>query len=160
MKELIINQIVPIIIAGIVAILVKSITVIGDTAIQTIAKKKEEIEQNIKVSGHKEQLTAAKDVWNIVEEKFRITENALSVLGSKADMFDELLIKKIPGLTKEELSDLRQSIAGEANKGKAALTDTAKLQQSNAQLQQENATLKAQLNTIQSAVNSTQGGTI
>ena len=139
-------QVVSILVLGIVSIAVKE----GVVLIKAITNK----------IGNSDQLEVAKQVWDIVEEKFRITENALSVLGSKADMFDELLIKKIPGLTKEELSDLRQSIAGEVNKGKAALTDTAKLQQSNAQLQQENATLKAQLNTIQSAVNSTQGGTI
>jgi predicted kinase len=34
------------------------------------------------------------------------------------DMFDNLLLAKFPSLTKEDLENLRQSIAGEVNKGK------------------------------------------
>ena len=131
-------QIISILILGIVSILVKE----GVILIKAITNK----------IGNSEQLTAAKEVWNIVEEKFRITENAKATLGSKMDMFDNLLLAKFPGLTKEDLENLRQSIAGEVNKGKEAITDTSNLEGINAQLQQENATLKAKLDTIQSAI--------
>jgi hypothetical protein len=68
------------------------------------------------------------------------------------DMFDNLLLAKFPNLTKEDLENLRQAIAGEINKGKEAITDTSDLEGINAQLQQENATLKSKLDTIQSAI--------
>lgn len=135
-------QIVSILILGIVSILVKE----GVVLIKAITNK----------IGNSEQLVTAKEVWNVVEEKFRITENAKAVLGSKMDMFDNLLLTKFPSLTKEDLENLRQAIAGEVNKGKEAITDTSNLESINTQLQQENADLKAKLSTIQSAIGSVQ----
>lgn len=158
MKELIISQIAPIAAIAIVAILIKIIYKVGESAIQLFLKLKEEVEQRIIASGHEAELKQAKEVWNIIEEKFRITENALVVLGSKADMFDQLLLKKIPGLTQQNLTDLRQAIAGEFNKGKAAVTQDnttqqiTNLQQDKAKLEVENASLKATLSQISSAM--------
>lgn len=158
MKELVINQIAPIVATAIVAILVKIIYQVGAPAIQLFVKLKEEAEQRIIASGHESDLTSAKEVWNIIEEKFRITENASTVLGSKADLFDKLLLTKIPGLTQDNLDSLRQAIAGEVNKGKTALVvdDTtaqiAVLQQANAALQTTNDTLTSQITTIKSAI--------
>jgi len=158
MKELLISQIAPIAATAIVAILVATIKTVGSVVVEVFAKKKEEIELKIKVSGHESELQQAKEVWNIVEEKFRITENASQVLGSKADEFDNLLIQMIPGLTQSNLDELRQAIAGEFNKGKAALTQDsstqkiADLQQTNANLQAERDSLQSTLNKIQSVV--------
>lgn len=158
MKDLLVNQITPIVATAIVAILVAIIKNVGNATIEVLGKKKEEVEQKIKLSGHEAQLNAAKEVWNIVEEKFRITENATQILGSKSDEFDKLLLQKIPGLSTQNLDDLRQAIAGEVNKGKAILTDDQvkqqqiELQDSNAKLVQENAELKSKLNQVQSLV--------
>jgi hypothetical protein len=128
MKELVINQIAPIVATVIIGILVEIIRKVGDAAIELLVVKKKEKEQIIKTNGHEEQLKAAKEVWNIVEKKFRITESALTLFGSKADYFDKLLLQRIPVLTEQNLHDLRQAIAGEFNKGKAALlgSDTTK----------------------------------
>ncbi|WP_236897029.1 cobalt ABC transporter permease [Clostridium beijerinckii] len=154
MKELIISQIAPIVATGIVGILVVIIKTVGSAAVEVLAKKKEQIEQAIIVSGHEQDLATAKEVWNIVEEKFRITENAEVLLSSKADQFNNLLLQRIPGLTQRNLDDLRQAIAGEFNKNKvAALSkdDAIKqLQDSNTSLQTENASLKDQLSKFQS----------
>ena len=122
MKELLINQIAPIVATAIVAILVAIIKQVGNAAIEFFVTKKKEVEQNIKISGHEEDLNTAKEVWNIIEEKFRITENATQILSSKADEFDKLLLQRIPGLSVQNLDDLRQAIAGEYNKGKIDLT--------------------------------------
>jgi len=128
MKELFINQIAPTIATVIIAILVSIIKKVGDAAIELFVTKKKEGEQIIKANVHEEQLKIAKEVWNMVEEKFRITENALAFLGSKADYFDKLLLQNIHGLTEQNMDDLRQTVAGEFNKGKVALSgvDTAK----------------------------------
>jgi hypothetical protein len=122
MKEVLINQIAPIAATAIVAILVAIIKQVGNAAIEFFVTKKKEVEQNIKISGHEEELTTAKEIWNIIEEKFRITENAEQILSSKADEFDKLLLQRIPELSVQNLDDLRQAIAGEYNKGKINLT--------------------------------------
>jgi len=121
MKEVLINQIATIATTAIVAILVAIIKQVGNAAIEFFVTKKKEVEQNIKISGHEEELNTAKEVWNIIEEKFRITENAEQILSSKADEFDKLLLQRIPELSEKNLDDLRQAIAGEYNKGKINL---------------------------------------
>ena len=121
MKELLISQIAPIVATAIVTILVATIKQVGKVAIELLVTKKKESEQKIKVSGHEAELNAAKEVWNIIEEKFRITENATQILSSKADEFDKLLLQRIPGLSAQNLDDLRQAIAGEYNRGKTEL---------------------------------------
>lgn len=158
MKEILINQVAPVAATAVIAILVAIIKSVGDVAIDVLKNKKEEIVQKIKASGHEEELNTAKEVWNIIEEKYRITENASQVLGSKADEFDKLLLQRIPGLSQQNLSDLRQAIAGEVNKGKAAIIQDntaqqiADLQQANATLQSENLNLKSTINQISSAI--------
>lgn len=156
MKELLISQIAPIAATAVVGILVKIIYAVGGVLIEVAVKKKEQIEQAIKSSGHEQDLATAKEAWNIIEEKFRITENAETLLSSKADEFNKLLLEKIPGLSQQNIDDLRQAIAGEVNSGKEAIlsqTDALKqLQDSNITLQAENASLKEQLSKVQAAV--------
>jgi hypothetical protein len=118
MSELFINQIVPIITTAIVSILVYIIKRIGDAVIELLVTKKKEVDLKIASSGHEKELNIAKEVWNIVEEKFRINENCSLILGSKSDEFNKLLLSKIPGLTQTDLDYLRQAVAGEVNKYK------------------------------------------
>ncbi|CUU47079.1 hypothetical protein [Clostridium beijerinckii] len=94
-------------------------------------------------------ITAAKQIWNVVEENFRITKTVEEKIASKADEFDKMLLAKFPELTQNDISELRQAIAGEVNQGKdAALSEVAALkilQDRNVELQTENASLKDQL---------------
>lgn len=153
MKELLINQLAPIAATAVVAILVAVIKTVGDVVIVVLAKKKEEIEQKIKASGHEEELNTAKEVWNIIEEKFRITENAETLLSSKADEFNKLLLQKIPGLSQENIDDLRQAIAGEFNAGKEAVLNKSdvlkELQEANSKLKSENTEINNRLKQAQ-----------
>lgn len=136
MNELLISQIAPIIATAVVSLLVFIIKKIGDAVIELLVTKKKEIELRIVSSGHEKELNTAKEVWNIVEEKFRITENCAAVLGSKSNEFDRLLLSKIPGLTQTDLDYLRQAVAGEVNKYKniesaqqTTLTNTSEIQE-------------------------------
>jgi len=162
MKELIINQIAPIVSTSLIAILIIIIKAIRQPAIDLFISKKNEVEQRIIASGHEQELKEAKEVWNIIEEKFRITENASAVLNSKANEFDNLLLQRIPGLTQTNLDNLRQAIAGEVNKGKAVIvaddssTQISILQQTNAQLVIDKANLQAKINQINSTLNNVQ----
>lgn len=130
MQDFIISQIAPILATALAAILVAIIKQIGNVVIEYIKSKKNAVEQSIAISRHAQDLQTAKEVWNIVEEKFRITENAKEILDSKANEFDKLLLQKIPGLSQQNLDDLRQAIAGEFNKGKEAIAQTNTIDQS------------------------------
>ncbi|GAA0856888.1 hypothetical protein GCM10008916_08310 [Clostridium nitritogenes] len=148
---------------GITGVLVAIIKSVGDVIIEYIAKKKEVVEQRLQLDKHVEEVETAKQVWNIVEEKYRITDNIENLAKSKADMFDKLLLEKIPYLTEDEVKQLRQALAGEINKGKALLNEDDLKKQAqdlvtkNATLEQENAELKNKLNAISNYVPQEQG---
>lgn len=109
-----------------------------------------------KILQHKEYVTTAKEIWNVVEENFRITENVEKKLSSKADEFDKLFLAKYPEISKVDLIELRQSIAGEINQGKQAVLDNSeilrKLQNENEQLKAKNSDLENKLTAISSYV--------
>lgn len=139
---------------GIVTVLVAIIKSVGDITIQYIAKKKEMVEQKLKLDKHEEEIKTAQQVWNIIEEKYRITDNIKSLVKRKEDDFDKLLLEKIPYLTEEEVKMLRQSIAGEVNKGKKLLFEedlrkqAHELVEENNNLKNENLLLNNKLNTV------------
>lgn len=126
------------------------IEVLGKKAIK--AGLEEELLKNQKY------ITAAKMVWNVVEENFRITEAIKEKISSKADSFDQILLDKFPELTQNDAAELRQAVAGEINKGKEAVlsqVDALKqLQDTNTTILAENANLKEQLARVQAVASS------
>ena len=158
LQDVLVNQIGTIAIAAVVAILSVTIKAVGNVIIQLIEKKKQEVEQTLKLNEHQQELQTAKEVWNMVDEKYRITDKVENLIKSKADDFDKLLLEKIPYLTNDEVQDLRQTIAGEINQGKKLLnedsfkTQLVDIQNKNTQLVQENSELKAKLNQVKSVL--------
>lgn len=132
------------------------IEVLGKKAIK--AGLEEELLKNQKY------VTAAKQVWNIVEENFRITEAIKEKISSKADAFDKMLLAKFPELTQSDVAELRQSVAGEINTGKEAVlsqVDALKqLQDTNTKILAENASLKEQLSKFQALAASSSEGSV
>ncbi len=125
------------------------------------------LESKLKKSGVEElilqnqnYITVAKQIWNTVEENFRIAEKVEDKLKSKVDEFNAALLAKFPELTQSDVDNLRQSIAGSVNAGKEAVISNSdllkQLQESNAQIRAENATLKDQLSKVQTLVTTTQ----
>ncbi|MGU9139375.1 cobalt ABC transporter permease [Clostridium perfringens] len=139
--EKILDPILSALTLGIVGVILAIIKSVGDVTIQYIAKKKEMVEQKLKLDQHEEEIKTAKQIWNIVEEKYRITDNIKDLAKSKADYFDKLLLEKIPYLTEEQVKMLRQAIAGEVNKGKKQLFEDSLKQQAD-KLIEENEKLK------------------
>ncbi len=143
---------------GIGAFLVTVIKKVGDSGINYLESHRGLIEQKLQVSKHEQEIQTAKEIWNMVDEKFRITKNLENVVKSKADEFDKILLSKIPYLTQSEVSDIRQAIAGEVNKGRQALnSDSLKAQQiaivqQNNELTNENAQLKNKIEQLQNLV--------
>lgn len=100
-----------------------------------------------KIIKNKQYIDVAKQVWNIVEENFRITESVEKKLSSKADEFNKIMLDKFPELTISDISELRQSIAGEVNKGKEAVLENSEILK---KLQSENDILKSKIVTLES----------
>ncbi|NSB15815.1 hypothetical protein [Clostridium beijerinckii] len=107
-------------------------------------------EQILKNKNH---ITVGKAVWNIVDEHFRISKTVEEKLASKAEMFDKLLLTKFPELSQDDVAEIRQSIAGEINQGKAAVVDNSELIK---QLQNDNTNLKAELAALTEQFNKVQ----
>ncbi|AGF54809.1 hypothetical protein HMT_45 [Clostridium phage HM T] len=101
-------------------------------------------------------ITAAKMIWNVVEENFRITETIEEKILSKADAFDQKLLAKFPELTQNDVTELRQAVAGEINEGKEVVLNQVdalkQLQDNNTKLAAENESLKDQLSKVQALV--------
>ena len=109
-----------------------------------------------KIIRNKQYIDVAKHVWYIVEENFRITESVEKKLSSKADEFNKIMLDKFPELTISDISELRQSIAGEVNKGKEAVLENSeilkKLQEENQELKSKNIDLESKLAAISNYV--------
>ena len=64
-------------------------------------------------------LNVAKGIWNRVDEDFRLElQEIIEKYSKKSDYFDELLLKRFPSLTQEDIDEIRQAIAGEINRNK------------------------------------------
>ncbi|MPQ45179.1 cobalt ABC transporter permease [Clostridium tarantellae] len=141
---------------GLVGILVAIIKSVGDITIEYISKKKKEVEQTLQINKHEEEIKTAKEIWHIVEEKYRISENIEDLANKKANDFDKLLLEKIPYLKEYQIKEIRQALAGEINKGKALLHEdnlrkqAEELVNKNSDLERENIELKNKLHNISS----------
>src|SRR5471030_2544455 len=89
--------------------------------------------------------TEAKKIWSMIDENFRISETVEEKLLSKTEEFSKYLLAKFPELNETDITNLRQSIAGEVNADKEAVVSNSdllnQLQGSNIQLQAENTSL-------------------
>lgn len=154
MKELLISQIAPIAATAITAILCIILKQVGVAGIELLATKKKETEQKIESNGYKSNVDKALEVWKIVDDKFRLTQNAIEIFDSKEKLFEDILLQRIPGLSKKNVDDLRDTISGIVNQGRQAVIQDnsaqqlALLQQDNAKLEAENSSLKATINQI------------
>lgn len=121
MKEQLISQIVPLLITFVIGVLVAVIKAVGDALLILIQTKKDEVVQKIIQGKHEQEVKTALEVWNIVDEHFRVNEVIGDKIQLKINMFNDLLLNRIPGLKQEDLDYLRQTIAGEVNKYKNTL---------------------------------------
>ena len=124
-----INQVGPVVIGGVVAFLIKEIVPVGDAAIDLFNKKKDAVANQIGIDKYNANLSIAKNIWNMVDEEFRITPTLTKTIESAQVMFADKILKVIPGLTQDEIDHLRQAAAGEVNKGKDAITAPEEVKQ-------------------------------
>jgi nucleoside recognition membrane protein YjiH len=124
MKEQLLNQIVPLLITFIIGALTAIIKVAADVFKTYLEEKKKEVITKIGQTQYEANLTMAKNIWLIVEEHFRINKIVQNVTSKKIEMFDKLLLEKIPYLRQEDIDHFRQAVAGEVNQYKEILSTT------------------------------------
>lgn len=128
MVNQILNGVLPVIVTAVVTILGIVIKNVGDICVAFLSEKKNAVIQKISADTYNQNLEFAKAAWNITDEHFRITANLEKTFEAKQAYFAEQLKKFVPSLTDDEIAQLRQTIAGEVNKGKAVVVAPAETQ--------------------------------
>jgi len=121
MTELL-NQIIPLLITCIIGVIAVVIKGVGDVAIKFILTKRDETIEKIGRVEYEKRIATALDIWGIVDEHFRINDLIEHTIDDKTNLFNEMLLDRIPSLTQTDLDYLRQTIAGQINSGRGALT--------------------------------------
>ena len=152
MVQQIINAVVPVAVTALVAVLVAVIKALGDAGVKLIQRKKDAVAAKIGADTYNQRLAVAKQVWGAVDEYFRITPTATKTFEAAQAKFTEEIRKVLPDITDDEIAQLRQAVAGEVNKGKAALTSEALAEKSAAAKAEQDSAAKA----LQSAAEAVQ----
>lgn len=122
MKEQLLSQIAPLLITFIIGVFTIIIKAVGDVLKAFLKEKKKEVIAKIGQTQYEANLTMAKSIWLIVEEHFRINKIVQNITTQKIEMFDKLLLEKIPYLKQEDIDHFRQAVAGEVNQYKSVLS--------------------------------------
>jgi hypothetical protein len=77
-----------------------------------LKKKREALINQLGIDQYNKDYKLAQDIYYIVEQQFKFIPNAGK---QKADVFDKLLVKKIPGITQEDIDHFREAICGKVN---------------------------------------------
>ena len=104
-----------------------------------------------KFAKHPNYIEKAKEIWNMINEDLGISNTIENKFISKIKKFEKALSAKFPELTKDDVTEIKQSIIGEFYVRK----DVAfkQLQDFYTKLQDENVKLKKQLSKFQSVDN-------
>ena len=97
------------------------IKVLGDAAVKYISEKAAAVKAKAGADKWNHWMNLARAAWNAVDEEFRITPTLESTISAKQKLFDEALKQAIPEITDAQIEQLRQAVAGEVNKGRAAI---------------------------------------
>ena len=132
MEQWIISNIVPILATALFAVITAIVKGIGDVIIAYFSRKEKALIAKIGADTYNHDLTVARSVWGMVDEEARTNPELQKIIGNvtariqaKQKLFAEKIQKAIPGITDDEIEQLRQAVAGEINKGREALTAPA-----------------------------------
>lgn len=102
-----------------------------------------------KITKHPNYFLKAKEIWNMINEEFGISDTIENKFISKVEKFEKTVLAKFPELTKGDVIELKKSIIGGVNAGKYVVLNQVEhvkqLQIFNTKLKEENETLKKQL---------------
>ncbi|MDF2883393.1 MAG: hypothetical protein K0R54_3950 [Clostridiaceae bacterium] len=121
MKEQFLSQIIPIISTCAVIVISITIKLIGNAVISFLEAKRNEIIGRAGSDKYSKERAVAGEIWDTVEEYFKMNKVNDEIKNKKINMFNEELKREIPYLTDGEINFLTQVIVEEINKGKDAL---------------------------------------
>ena len=105
----------------IISILGIVISALGAIAVSFIKTKRDSVVAKIGQDQYNHYIKVSEDVFNFVEEECRVNGVVGKAIDSKIDLFNKELLKRIPGLTQAQIDSLRQTIAGQVNKGREVI---------------------------------------
>lgn len=117
----ILNQLSPVLMNTLITILVAFIAYLGKVVVNMSPKLIDFIVAKVGLTNYQKSKLVAADIWNVIEEHFRVNEIIGDTVQAKVIMFETLIKQKIPGITNREIELVRQAIAGEINKDKSAV---------------------------------------
>ncbi|NRT78103.1 hypothetical protein [Clostridium beijerinckii] len=130
--------------------MIKSLLII---LVKLVEAKLEKIGIEQAIIKNQNYLTVAKQIWNEIDETFRISTSIEEKLQSKADVFESKVLAKFPELKKEDIDSLRLAIGGEVNQGKQVVLDNSTILK---QLTDENNSLKSKNTELENKIASIQ----
>jgi hypothetical protein len=117
--------------------------------VKTLEGKFNKLSIKEELSKHSKYIEKAKEIWNMIDEDFKITDTLENKFKSKINKFDEILRTKFPELTQNDVIEIRESVVGKDNANKDSVQEQAddinELKTANAKLEEENEKLKDQL---------------
>lgn len=125
MLQTITSTVLPVAVTALIAVLVALIKGVGDAAVQFIDQKTAAVKVKMGADTYNQRFAFAKQAWNITDEYFRITPTVTKTIDAAQGKFAEEIKKLIPNITDDEIEQLRQAVAGEVNKGRAAIATSA-----------------------------------
>lgn len=125
MVQQIINGVVPVAITALVAVLVAGVKALGDAGVNFFNEKAAAVRAKAGADKWNHWMALARQAWDMVDEEFRITPTLEKTMAAKQAEFAVRIEKLIPGITDEQIDQLRQAVAGEVNKGRAAVEAAA-----------------------------------
>ena len=106
---------------ALVGVGVIAIKALGDAAVKYITEKAAAVKAKAGADKWNHWMDLARQTFAAVDEEFRITPTLESTISAKQKLFDEALKQAIPEITDAQIEQLRQAVAGEVNKGRAAI---------------------------------------
>ena len=106
---------------------------IGKEVVKLAPKLIDFVVAKIGLTNYTKSKLVALDIWNIVEEEFRLNELIGDTIQAKQIMFKTLIKQKIPSITDADIELFRQSIAGEINKIKPVILNVENFKTTNPQ---------------------------
>lgn len=106
---------------ALVGVGVVAIKALGDATVKYISEKAAAVKTKAGADKWNHWMNLARQTFAAVDEEFRITPTLESTISAKQKLFDEALKQAIPEITDAQIEQLRQAVAGEVNKGRAAI---------------------------------------
>jgi hypothetical protein len=110
--EFVENQAMSIFVQAVLAILGVLVSYLTTVAVSYLTKKKEALIKQMDADQYNITYNIAKSIFFAVEQQFKSIPSSGQ---QKADMFNNMLFNKVPGLTQDEIDHFREAVVGEMN---------------------------------------------